>query len=537
MTLTFDPFVHGVVLVLPLLLAFHGSSEVELDRRWFHVVPLTEHPDSYASQFVDAESAQGKRANVDAFSAGGGRTLSLRLMHRDSPYSPLSTSSDLTPQQRLLGRLDRDMARVQALTQRAEIASEGQARDVQRKVNRTSYENEDRDMTQRGAHGLRGPVYSGFRQGSGEYFVKLGVGTPAREMFMVIDTGSDVMWIQCTPCLDCYEQRDPVFDPTSSSSYRKLSCRSPVCGMLELHGCAGGGDGHCLYQVAYGDGSFTAGEFSVEELTFGMHGGRGRRPRASTTTTVRVAMGCGHDNEGLFTGASGLFGLGGGHLSFPSQVGRRYGGVFSYCLMDRDMEGYSSLEFGAYTARGDSGDDSDRGAAAPRGTIYTPLFRNARMQTFYYVALSGISVGGHLLPIPARAFRMNGGGAGGVIVDSGTSVTRLVEVAYGPLRSAFRAATRDLPFAGGYSLFDTCYDLSRRSTVKLPTMSLHFEGGSEVALPANNYFIPVDATGTFCLAFAGSPGELSIIGNIQQQGFRVTFDTASMRIGFSPNQC
>ncbi|KAI5084965.1 hypothetical protein GOP47_0001134 [Adiantum capillus-veneris] len=475
--------------------------------QWLHVAPLEEQftaatPAYAASTELNVHIPKWSSSREDE---NGAATLALKVIHRDSPYSPLATLLQSTPQQLLIQRLNRDASRVEALSLKAKLSSLAPNHgDLNDKVSYTKG-----TLPQ---SGFSSPLSSGFKQGSGEYFIRLGVGTPPKDSYMVIDTGSDVMWIQCAPCLDCYEQTDPLFNPAASSSYRKLSCKSPVCAMLELHGCGGAGSNHCLYQVAYGDGSFTAGEFSAEALHFG--GGM----------TARVAMGCGHDNEGLFTGAAGLFGLGGGALSFPSQMGRRYSKVFSYCLMDRDREGYSTLEFGG---RGE----------VPRGTMYTPLIRNANLETFYYVSMSGISVGGQLLTIPTRAFLMDESGGGGVIVDSGTSVTRLVEVAYGPLRSAFKAAARGLPFAGGFSLFDTCYDMSGRASVKLPTLSLHFEGGAELALPASNYFIPVDSKGTYCLAFASTPGELSIIGNIQQQGFRVIFDSASSRLGFVPNQC
>jgi len=42
-------------------------------------------------------------------------------------------------------------------------------------------------------------VVSGLAQGSGEYFTWVGVGTPP-----MLDTGSDVVWLQCAPCRRCY---------------------------------------------------------------------------------------------------------------------------------------------------------------------------------------------------------------------------------------------------------------------------------------------------------------------------------------------
>lgn len=129
-------------------------------------------------------------------------------------------------------------------------------------------------------------------------------------------------------------------------------------------------------------------------------------------------------------------------------------------------------------------------------------------------------------------------GRGGVIVDSGTSVTRMARPAYQALRDAFKAGVSGLKLApGGFSLFDTCYDLSGRTEVKVPTVVFHLAGGAAVSLPAENYLIPVDTKGTFCFAFAGTDSGVSIIGNIQQQGFRVVFDAEKSRVGFMPRGC
>lgn len=139
--------------------------------------------------------------------------------------------------------------------------------------------------------------------------------------------------------------------------------------------------------------------------------------------------------------------------------------------------------------------------------------------------------------ITEAMFRLDGAGNGGVIIDSGTSVTRLVRPAYVALRDAFAAGAAGLRKAAGFSLFDTCYDLSGLTEVKVPTLVLHFGRGADVSLPAENYLIPVNTQGVFCFAFAGTANGLSIIGNIQQQGFRVVFDSAGGRVGFAPHAC
>ncbi|KAL4369359.1 hypothetical protein GQ457_05G000930 [Hibiscus cannabinus] len=358
--------------------------------------------------------------------------------------------------------------------------------------------------------GFSSSIISGLAQGSGEYFTRLGVGTPPRYLYMVLDTGSDVIWVQCSPCKKCYSQTDPIFDPTKSRSFSGIPCGSPLCRSLDSSGC-----NHrrmCLYQVSYGDGSVTFGDFSTETLTF-------RRNRVG-----RVALGCGHNNQGLFVGAAGLLGLGRGRLSFPSQTGRQLNRKFSYCLVDRSASSKpSSMVFGD--------------AAIPRTAVFTPLVTNPKLDTFYYVQLLGISVGGTRVPkIRPSLFKIGRDGNGGVIIDSGTSVSRLTRPAYIALRDAFRLGASNLKRAPSFSLFDTCYDFTGKASVKVPTVVLHFRG-ADVSLPATNYLIPVDSRGTFCFAFAGTMSGLSIIGNIQQQGFRVAYDLAGSRIGFAPNGC
>ncbi|XP_061375042.1 protein ASPARTIC PROTEASE IN GUARD CELL 1 [Gastrolobium bilobum] len=418
-------------------------------------------------------------------------SFTLQLHSRVSIQKPSNTDyKSLT-----LLRLERDSARVRSLQTRLDLALKRISEsDLHPAESGNEFQSEE----------LQGPIVSGTSQGSGEYFLRLGIGKPPSPAYVVLDTGSDVSWIQCAPCADCYQQSDPIFDPNSSDSYSPIHCDAPQCKSLDLSECR---NGTCLYEVSYGDGSYTVGEFATETVSFG------------SASVDGVAIGCGHNNEGLFVGAAGLLGLGGGSLSFPAQLNAT---SFSYCLVDRDSDSASTLEF-----------DSP----LPRNTVSAPLRRNPQLDTFYYLGMTGLSVGGELLPIPETSFAVDSGGGGGIIVDSGTAVTRLRSEVYDELRDAFVRGTRGLPAANGVSLFDTCYDLSSRSSVEVPTVSFHFPDGKELPLPAKNYLIPVDSVGTFCFAFAPTTSSLSIIGNVQQQGTRVGFDIANSLIGFSSNSC
>ncbi|CAN4105476.1 unnamed protein product [Withania somnifera] len=401
----------------------------------------------------------------------------LEVLHRDKmPFSHFTDHPH-----RFEARMKRDLKRVHELT------------------NTANYKVEEEFGSE---------VISGMEQGSGEYFVRIGVGSPAREQYMVIDAGSDIVWVQCQPCTHCYHQSDPVFDPSLSASFSGVPCSSALCDQVDNSGCHAG---RCKYQVMYGDGSYTKGTMALETLTFG-------------STVIRdVAIGCGHSNRGMFIGAAGLLGLGGGSMSLVGQLGGQTGGAFSYCLVSRGTGSTGSLEFGR--------------EVLPAGAAWVPLIRNPRAPSFYYIGMSGLGVGGERVAVPEDAFRLTEEGDGGVVMDTGTAVTRLPAAAYAAFRDAFTAATASLPRAPGMSIFDTCYDLNGFVTVRVPTVSFFLLGGPILTLPARNFLIPVDGKGTFCFAFAPSPTRLSIIGNIQQEGIQISIDGANGFVGFGPNIC
>ena len=448
---------------------------------------------SYNPKATPQAFNQQKQTQTQTLSSS---SLTLELHTRTSILSrPTHTHTHTDYKSLTIARLERDSARLKSLTTRLHLAL---TRILQSDLEPSGGRGQEQD--------LQGPIISGTSQGSGEYFCRVGIGSPPTLAYMVLDTGSDVNWLQCAPCADCYQQADPIFEPASSASYSPLSCETKQCKSLDVSECR---NDTCLYEVAYGDGSYTVGDFVTETLTLG------------SASVNNVAIGCGHNNEGLFIGAAGLLGLGGGKLSFPSQLNAT---SFSYCLVDRDSDSASTLEFNS---------------PLPPNAVTAPLHRNPKLDTFYYVGVSGLSVGGESLEIPKSAFEVGSGGNGGIIIDSGTAVSRLQTETYNSLRDAFVKGTRRLGLASsnGVALFDTCYDLSSKTSVEVPTVAFHFGNGKVLALAAKNVLIPVDSTGTFCLAFAPTSSAFSIIGNVQQQQTRVTFDLANSLIGFSSTTC
>ncbi|XP_021305487.1 aspartyl protease family protein At5g10770 [Sorghum bicolor] len=349
-----------------------------------------------------------------------------------------------------------------------------------------------------------------------QYVVTLGFGTPAVPQVLLIDTGSDLSWVQCQPCNSstCYPQKDPVFDPSASSTYAPVPCGSEACRDLDpdsyANGCTNSSSGAslCQYGIQYGNGDTTVGVYSTETLTLS--------PEAATVVN-NFSFGCGLVQKGVFDLFDGLLGLGGAPESLVSQTTGTYGGAFSYCL----PAGNSTAGFLALGAPATGGNNT-------AGFQFTPL--QVVETTFYLVKLTGISVGGKQLDIEPTVF------AGGMIIDSGTIVTGLPETAYSALRTAFRSAMSAYPLLppNDDEDLDTCYDFTGNTNVTVPTVALTFEGGVTIDLD-----VPSGVLLDGCLAFVAgaSDGDTGIIGNVNQRTFEVLYDSARGHVGFRAGAC
>ncbi|KAF7098738.1 hypothetical protein CFC21_100455 [Triticum aestivum] len=376
-------------------------------------------------------------------------------------------------------------------------------------------------------------VASGVAVGSGEYLVDVYVGTPPRRFRMIMDTGSDLNWLQCAPCLDCFHQTGPVFDPAASTSYRNVTCGDSRCGLVSPPESPAASTGRkcrkprsdpCPYYYWYGDQSNTTGDLALEAFTVNLTGAAA----GSTRRVDGVAFGCGHRNRGLFHGAAGLLGLGRGPLSFASQLRGVYGGhAFSYCLVEHGSAAGSKIIFG----------HDDALLAHPR-LNYT-AFAPAAADTFYYVQLKSVLVGGEAVNVPSDTWGGAKDGSGGTIIDSGTTLSYFPEPAYRAIRQAFiDRMSPSYPLIAGFPVLSPCYNVSGAGKIEVPELALVFADGAAWEFPAENYFIRLEPEGVMCLAVLGTPRSgMSIIGNYQQQNFHVLYDLERNRLGFAPRRC
>ncbi|KAK2998506.1 hypothetical protein RJ639_022756 [Escallonia herrerae] len=353
------------------------------------------------------------------------------------------------------------------------------------------------------------PAKSGSSLGSGNYIVTVGLGTPKKDLSLFFDTGSDLTWTQCQPCAKyCYKQQETLFDPSTSNTYSNISCNSTLCSQLSSAtgnspGCS---TSTCLYAIQYGDQSFSIGFFGKEKLTL-----------TNSDVFDNFFFGCGQNNRGLFGSTAGLLGLGRDRLSVVSQTAQKYGQYFSYCLP-------STSSRTGYLTFGKSG--------VPSSVTFTPL-SNSQGQSFYFIDITAIIVGGTKLSISPTVFSNSGS-----IIDSGTVITRLPPAAYSALRAAFRQQMTKYPTAPALPILDTCYDLSNYTTVSIPKISFLFNGNVQVSLAFAGILYSGSAS-QVCLAFAGNSdaSDVGIFGNVQQQTLNVVYDVAGGKIGFGQGGC
>ena len=391
--------------------------------------------------------------------------FSVEIIHRDSPKSPFYNSTE-TQFQRISNALSRSIIRVSHFNKSFVSANTPQI-----------------------------PVTSAH----GEYLMRYSVGTPPVQVYGVLDTGSDLTWLQCQPCQTCFKQISPIFDPSKSKTYQTISCTTNTCRSVKGSSCPSP-TSNCKYYISYADLSYSQGDLSFETLTLASTNG-------SPVKIPRFGIGCGHSNFVSFKrGGCGIVGLGSAPMSFVNQLGPSIGGKFSYCLVPtRSPPSISSkINFG------------NAAVVSGHGTVSTPLYsRNG--QLFYYLNLEAISVGSNRIEFESSSLP-RGGGKGNIIIDSGTTLTFLPNDVYSKLESAVANVVKMTPAKDPTHLLSLCYKVFDRPYV--PVITAHFTGANVILYDSNTFMKVGD--NVVCLAFL--PSTSAIFGNLAQQNMLVGYD-------------
>ncbi|GLT93447.1 hypothetical protein SLE2022_112400 [Rubroshorea leprosula] len=415
--------------------------------------------------------SQGLNQNPKCEIQDQGSTL--QVFHIYSPCSPFRPSKPLSWEESVLQMQTKDQARLQYLS--SLVAKKSVV-----------------------------PIASG-RQiiQSPTYIIKAKIGTPPQTMLTAMDNSNDAAWIPCTGCVGC---SSTVFDIARSTTFKPLGCQSPECKQVPNPTCGGAS---CSFNMTYGSSTIAA-NLSQDTITL------------ATDPVPGYTFGCIQNATGSSVPPQGLIGLGRGPLSLLSQTQSLYQSTFSYCLPN-----FRSVNFSGSLRLGPIGQ--------PMRIKFTPLLKNPRRPSLYYVNLVGIRVGRKIVDIPPAALGFDATTGAGTIMDSGTVFTRLVAPAYTAVRDEFRRRINNanVTSLGG---FDTCYSVP----IVAPTLTFLF-AGMNVTLPPDNLLIHSTAGSITCLAMASAPENvnsvLNVIANMQQQNHRILFDVPNSRLGVARELC
>ncbi|XP_073117886.1 aspartic proteinase 36 isoform X3 [Elaeis guineensis] len=175
---------------------------------------------------------------------------------------------------------------------------------------------------------------------TGLYFAEIGIGTPSKNYYVQVDTGSDILWVNCATCTACPKKSDigielTLYDPKGSNSATLVSCDDNFCTSMyggEMLDCSP--DKPCEYRILYGDGSSTAGFFVKDFVQYNQVSGN----HQTTPANASVSFGCSAQQSGDLDSSSealdGILGFGQSNSSMISQLAAagKVRKVFAHCL-------------------------------------------------------------------------------------------------------------------------------------------------------------------------------------------------------------
>lgn len=350
----------------------------------------------------------------------------------------------------------------------------------------------------------------------GHHLMKLGLGTPPVDVYVIADPGSDLFWTQCLPCDQCYPQKKPKYDPKKSSTYGDIQCNSQQCRLLDTVSCSKppATPNLCNYTYAYASTAMTQGFLATETVTLTSNTGQ-------PVTVPKIVFGCGHNNTAGFNDDEmGIMGLGKGSISFITQIGSMFGARrFSYCLVpfNTDPSISSKMSIGVGSE-----------VQGP-GTVSTPMV-HLQDPTYYYMTLLGISVGAKYLPFSSSGTVSKGN----MFLDSGVPPTIVPTDLYNRLVLEVKSQVKLSPIEDPQLQPQLCY--GKDVQAQGPILTAHFDGEADLKLKQKSMFIEAKP-GIFCFAMVPTNSTGGIYGNFAQTDYLIGFDIDKSVISFKPTDC
>lgn len=359
------------------------------------------------------------------------------------------------------------------------------------------------------------------------YFTKIQIGTPPKNYHVQVDTGSDLLWVNCAGCQNCPKKSDlgialALYDPMTSSSSKMITCEQDFCTTTfdpANSACIVGMQ--CSYLVRYGDGSSTKGYFVRDNVQLDRVSGNLQTAFMNGTIT----FGCGaRQSGGLGTSQQaldGILGFGQANSSIISQLSmaKKVKKTFSHCL--------ASSKGGGIFAIGE--------VVHPKVNT-TPILPN---EVHYNIELKAIEVGDALLRLPPNLF--NTQSKRGTIIDSGTTLAYFPEVIYTQLMEKITATQQNSITRTLDGQFK-CYKYPGNVDDGFPLVTFYFANGLPLKVYPHQYLFQLQNK-DWCIGFLSNGPQpqdgkdLTLLGDLVLTDRLVTYNMEDQTIGWIDYSC
>nr|XP_043618200.1 aspartic proteinase 36-like [Erigeron canadensis] len=353
------------------------------------------------------------------------------------------------------------------------------------------------------------------------YFTKIQIGTPPRDYHVQVDTGSDLLWVNCAGCDSCPRRSDlgiplSLYNPMLSSSSRIMTCDQDFCPssiISSSNDCIMGM--RCPYVVRYGDGSQTKGYFVRDIVQLDRVSGN----RQTVNMKGSFEFGCGSRQSGGLgesqQALDGILGFGQSNSSILSQLAlaKKVKKTFSHCL--------AGSRGGIYAI----------GEVVHPKVDTTPILPN---KAHYNAELLAIQVGGDFVNLP---FSMNTPSRRGTIIDSGTTLAYFPDGIYNQLMNKIMASQPNEEIYIVDHQFK-CYKYRGNVDDGFPIVTFHFANLLKLKVKPSQYLFQVQSK-KWCIGFMsnGVQPDVTLLGDLVLTDRLVTYNMEDQTIGWTDYDC
>ncbi|KAL0720052.1 hypothetical protein Bca4012_069376 [Brassica carinata] len=316
------------------------------------------------------------------------------------------------------------------------------------------------------------------------YYAKIGLGTPSRDVYVQVDTGSDLLWVNCAGCIRCPSKSDLMLPPLHS-----LFLVTTAFALLTL----------AKHQSVITQEILLANYLVRDVMRLDLV--TGNRQTGSTNGTI--IFGCGSKQSGLleesdYNKVDGIIGFGKSNSSMDGG-----GGIFAIGEV-----------------------------VSPKVKKTTPMLPKSG---HYSVNLTSVEVGDSVLQLSPAAFDSRG-----VIVDSGTALVYLPDSVYMSLMNKILATHPELFYRVEDSF--TCFHYTDKihRLDRFPPVTFQFDKSASLTVYPRDYLLQFERD-TWCFGWQSSGpiygGILWLLGEMALSNKLVVYDIENQVIGWTNYNC